>query len=139
VRIPVAGAGRKAAVAAILMACAACGGSGGGGGSPIAPSTGSPGVSGATITIGANGAVSPTQVTIGVGQSVTFVNSDNRSHDMASDPHPSHGQCPSINTIGLIAPGQTKVTNGFGGAGSCGYHDHNDPDNNALKGRVVIQ
>ena len=28
------------------------------------------------------------------GQSVTFVNNDTRSHEMASDPHPTHGTCP---------------------------------------------
>ena len=33
-----------------------------------------------------------------VGQSVTFVNTDSRSHDMESDPHPAHTACPSIAT-----------------------------------------
>jgi hypothetical protein len=41
--------------------------------------------------------------------------------------------------VGLITTGQTKDTFGFAGAGSCGFHDHNDPDNNSVKGRITIQ
>ena len=125
---------------AALGFLAACGG--GGSSSPTAPSspvTGSPGPSGATITIGANGAVSPSQVTVTVGQSVTFVNNDSRTHDMSSDPHPTHTDCPQINAVSLLSPGQTKQTNAFSVARTCGFHDHNSPDSTALQGRIVIQ
>jgi plastocyanin len=130
-------------VAAMIM-MAACGGSsptspGGGGGSVVVQSTGSVGVVGATITIGANGAVSPTQVTVAVGQSVTFTNNSSGPHDMESDPHPAHTDCPSIANVGLLQPGQSKTTFGFANGGSCGYHDHNASDSNALKGRIVVQ
>jgi plastocyanin len=134
----------RAAIAGLFAAAWACGGGGGGGGTPTGPSgptvgsTGTVGAIGATVTI-ANGAVSPGQVTISVGQSVRFVNSDGRSHDVSSDPHPTHTNCPSIANVGTIANGQSKDTMGFSGAGSCGFHDHNDPDNNALKGRITIQ
>ena len=96
--------------AGALAVMTACGGS-----SPDGPSgsSGGPGPSGATITIGSNGAVSPSRVTIGVGQSVTFVNNDSRVHDMASDPHPAHTDCPSMNAAGNLSPGQTKLTNAF--------------------------
>jgi plastocyanin len=134
------------ACAGALVGVAACGGSspsspsgGGGGGSVVVKSTGSVAAAGATITIGANSAVSPSQVTIAVGQSVTFVNSDSRSHDMESDPHPAHTSCPSIANVGLLQPGQSKTTFGFGNSGSCGYHDHNDSTNTALMGRIVVQ
>ena len=127
--------------AAALAAVAACGGSNGGPTSPsggaVVNSTGSVGPIGATITL-SNGAVTPSQVTISVGQSVRVVNSDSRSRDVSSDAHPSHTNCPSLN-LGGIAAGQSRDTQGFGRAGSCGFHDHNDPDNNALKGRVIIQ
>lgn len=132
---------------AALAALAACGGNsnpagpsggGGGGGGAVVGSTGSVGTIGATITI-TNNAVSPSSVTISVGQSVTFVNNDTRSHQMQSDPHPAHTDCPSINNVALISPGQSRNTFGFSGAGSCGYHDHNDPDNGGLRGRIVIQ
>lgn len=139
------GRGRQLGVAAALAALVACGGGGGGGGgTPTGPSgvlvasTGSVGGIGATITI-ANGTASPSQVTIAVGQSVRFVNNDSRTRDMTSDPHPAHTNCPSLANVGLVSPGQTKDSFGFAGTGSCGFHDHNDPDNNGVKGRITIQ
>jgi plastocyanin len=135
----------RAVMAGLLTTAIGCGGGGNGGGNPGGPSggpsvgsTGSVGPIGATITI-ANGSVSPGSVTISVGQSVRFVNSDSRSHDMNSDPHPAHTDCPAIGNVGNLAAGQTKDTFGFSGAGSCGFHDHNDPDNAGLRGRITIQ
>lgn len=124
-------------VAGALVVMAACGGSS----SPTSPSgsSGSPGPSGATITIGSNGAVSPAQVTISVGQSVTFINNDSRVHDMQSNPHPQHTDCPSMNVAGNLSPGQTKLTNAFTAARTCGFHDHNNPDSGSLQGNVIIQ
>jgi plastocyanin len=128
-----------------LATLAACGGSsptgpsGGGGSAPVVGATSSVGPIGATITIGANSAVSPSRVTITVGQSVTFVNNDTKPHTMNSDPHPTHTNCPSINNVGLVSPGQSKSTLGFSGTGTCTYHDHNDSSNSALMGSIVIQ
>jgi plastocyanin len=135
----------QAASVAALLVLSACGGSsptspgGGGGSAPVVQSTGSVGAVGATITIGANGAVSPTQVTVAVGQSVTFTNNSSGTHQMESDPHPAHTDCPSIANVGLLQPGQSKTTFGFANSGSCGYHDHNASENNSLKGRIVVQ
>ncbi len=129
---------RLAAAALGLSLFAACGDDGGSGG-PTTPSGGGPGPSGATITVGSNGAVSPSSVTITVGQSVTFVNNNTRTHELASDPHPAHTNCPSINALAMLGPGQTKLTNSFGAAGTCGFHDHNDPDNASLKGSITIR
>ena len=123
-----------AASLALMMACGD-----GGGSTPTTPSGTGPGASGATITIGTNGAISPSSVSITVGQSVTFVNSDTRSHEMASDPHPAHTNCPSINALGILGAGQTRLTNSFAAAGTCGFHDHGDPDNNGLKGTITIR
>jgi plastocyanin len=123
-----------AAGAALVVVFSACGGDGG---SPSGPS-GSPGPSGATITIGSNGAASPTSVTVSVGQSVTFVNNDSRGHQIASDPHPAHTDCPAINALGTVGAGQTKLTNALS-AGTCGFHDHNEPDNRALQGTITVR
>jgi hypothetical protein len=119
---------------AVAMAC------GGGSDSPVGPTppSGSPGPSGATITI-SNGAVSPSSVTISAGQSVTFVNNDSRGREISSDPHPTHSNCPQVNALGLLSPGQTRETNAFPTARTCGFHDHIDPDNPALRGSIVIQ
>jgi len=127
--------GQAAAVVGLALAMACGGGSYGG---PTDPGTGG-GPSGATITIGANGAVSPTQVTINVGQSVTFTNSSNRVRNMTSDPHPEHNECPPVNLVNLIGPGQTKQTGAFTTARTCGFHDHDDPDNASLRGSIIIR
>lgn len=114
-------------------------GGGGGGGAVIVRDGGSTGASGATMTI-ANGAVSPSSVTVAVGQTVTFINNDNRSHEIASNPHPVHGTCPSIEGgLGSLAPGQTKTTRAFGNSGSCQFHDHLDDGNAALRGTINVQ
>ena len=124
-----------------LGALVACGnGNGGGGGmTPTTPSGPGPGPSGATITIGANGAVSPASVTINAGQSVTFVNNHNAPHEISSDPHPTHTNCPSINALGQIPAGATRITNSFGAAATCGFHDHLDPGNNGLRGTITVR
>lgn len=129
----------KPALAAAALAAAAACGSSGGGGNPGGPSGGGPGPSGATITIGANGAVSPSAVTINSGESVTFVNNSNAPRNMASDPHPAHNDCPAINALGVISAGTTKLTNALTTSRTCGFHDHNDPDNAALKGTITIR
>jgi plastocyanin len=125
--------------AAALAAVAACGGGGGNGG-PTGPSGGggSPGPSGATVTI-ANGRVSPSTVSVAVGQSVTFVNNDGGIRNISSDPHPVHTDCPQLNVVGNLSTGQPKLTNAFSSARTCTFHDHNDPDNGDLKGRIDIR
>ena len=122
-----------------LVSCGGGSSSPTGGTTVISASTGSPGPSGAAITITANG-VSAQQVSITIGQSVTFVNNDTRPHEMASDPHPTHGTCPGIEQgIGTLAVGQTKLTQGFANAGTCGYHDHLNSGTASLLGTIIIR
>lgn len=130
---------QTAAVVA-MTAFVACGGGGGGNGGPIGPGTGggTPGPIGATITI-ANGRVTPASVTITVGQSVNFVNNDGAVRNVSSDPHPVHTDCPALNAVGTISNGQTRATNAFTSARTCGFHNHDDPDNNNLKGSIDIR
>src|SRR5262245_12854189 len=130
---------------AALGMLAACGGGGGGtypgggGTAVIVRDGGTGGPNGATITMTSSG-VSPATVTVAVGQTVTFVNNDSRSHEMASNPHPQHGSCPSMEAgLGVIAAGQTKVTHNFANAGTCGYHDHQDDTNVRFQGTIVVQ
>jgi plastocyanin len=129
----------------MLMSASACGGGGGsstGGPSSvtvISRSTGGTGPIGATVTMTSAG-VNPSSVTVASGQSVTFVNNDNRPHEIASDPHPIHGSCPSIEAgLGQLQPGQSRSTQGFANAGRCTYHDHLDDGNRAFQGSIVIQ
>jgi hypothetical protein len=77
-------------------------------------------------------------VEITVGQSVTFVNSHNIFHEMSSNPHPAHTDCPAVN-IGGLAPGASRTTNALTTARTCGYHDHGDDTNANLQGSIVIR
>ena len=126
----------SAVIAVLLAACggsspAAPGGSGGSGGG-----AGTPGPSGATITI-SNGRVTPASVTVTVGQSVTFINSDGRVRNVSSNQHPDHRDCPPLN-IGPMNNGQTRLTGAFPTARTCGFHDHDDPDNPNVQGQIII-
>lgn len=136
-------------VLAMAVMAGACGGGSGGSSTPTSPSTGG-GTSGggtggsggasatATITIGANGAVSPSTVTVTQGGRVTFVNNDSRSHEMSSDPHPSHEDCPPIDQVGFLTAGQSKTTGNLNTIRVCGFHDHNLPTSTGLQGRITI-
>ena len=126
-------------IVALALLGSACGGSD----SPTAPSGGGGGggggggTSAATITITAAG-VSPSSVTVSAGSRVTFVNNDSRPHDMNSDPHPEHTDCPEIN-VGFLAAGQSGTTQNLNRVRTCGFHDHNQPDVQSLKGTIRIQ
>jgi plastocyanin len=132
---------KQVAVASVLATALACGGSGGGSNNPNTPGSGggTPGPVGATITIGANDTVSPSTVTINPGESVTFVNNGTRSHQMASDPHPAHTDCPAINALGVVDRGQSRSTNALTASRTCGFHDHNEDTNAGLRGSIVIR
>ena len=123
------------------VAASACGGdddsnptapSGGGGGGG-----GGTGTIAATITITAAG-VSPSTVTVSAGSRVTFVNNDSRPHDMSSDPHPAHTDCPGV-TVGFLQAGQSATTQNLNTVRTCGFHDHNQPDVTSLQGTIRIQ
>jgi plastocyanin len=135
----------QAAVGAAFVAlmAAACGGGGGNSTTPTTPtapaSPTTPGSDTATITIGADGRVTPSSVTITRGGRVTMVNNHNIAHDMASDPHPEHTQCPELNQWGFLQPGQSRTSGNLNTARTCGFHDHNLPANTGLQGRVIIQ
>jgi plastocyanin len=96
------------------------------------------GTSTPTVTI-ANNAVSPKNITVTRGSQVTFVNNDNQSHDMESDPHPIHTDCPEINQVGLLSPGQSRRTGILNIARVCGYHDHDRDMVESLRGTITIQ
>lgn len=128
---------RVAAIATGLMigALAGCGGSD----SPTGPSDpgGGAGSVGATITITASG-ITNSSPTISTGQSITVINNDARSHNVSSNPHPNHTDCPSLN-LGNLAAGQQATTNAFTVARACGYHDHNDPTNGQWTGTITVR
>jgi plastocyanin len=83
--------------------------------------------------------VSPVELTVAAGSRVTFVNNDARPHNMTSDPHPDHTDCPALNQAGLLAPGQRRETGNLVEVRTCGYHDHDNDQDNRWKGRLVVR
>ena len=134
VRTLVRGAGAALTVAAALSC---------GGGSSSAPPTSSsamctPSTSPTTFVI-MNNTVCPQSITVARGTQVTFSNQDSIIHDMNSDPHPEHTDCPEINQVGFLNPGQSRLSGNLNVARRCGFHDHSRPENASTKGTIVIQ
>jgi plastocyanin len=118
-------------MAAAMIAC--------GNKSPTVPSPGSlPPVQTNTITLTSSGA-NPRNVEIAVGSRVLFVNNDSKSHNMASDPHPEHTQCPELNQIGFLSAGQSRETGNLVTPKSCGFHDHDSPSTGSLQGLITAK
>jgi plastocyanin len=78
-------------------------------------------------------------ITVPLGARVRFVNNDSRSHNMTSDPHPEHDLCPALNQVGFLRPGQQRETGNLVEAGTCGFHDHDDPDVVNLRGQITAR
>jgi hypothetical protein len=102
------------------------------------PSPPPPPVPSITIVITPSG-VSPKNVEIPLGARVLFINNDTRDHTMGTDPHPDHTDCPVLNQVGLLKPGEQRETGNFVVARTCGYHDHELPTLTELWGTVVTR
>ncbi|MDA1306346.1 MAG: hypothetical protein O2917_03670 [Acidobacteria bacterium] len=118
--------------AGVLAAC---------GGSATAPSPGgnTPPVQTNTITITAQGGASPLHIVVNQGTRVVFINNDTRVHEMSSDAHPAHTDCPEINQVGLLNPGQQRETGNLTTVRTCGFHDHINPGIANLRGSITIR
>jgi plastocyanin len=107
-------------------------------GSDAAPSPDPGPAPAATITITASGA-SPKSVTVSPGSQVLFVNSDSREHQMYSDPHPEHTDCPAFDQVGSLRAGQSRATGNLNLIRTCGFHDHLRFEDTSLRGSVIIR
>jgi hypothetical protein len=88
------------------------------------------------VRIGPSG-LDPIELSAILGTCVVFVNQDTVAHDIRSDPHPGHSNCPALN-VGLVPSGKTSVTLAINTWGVCGYHDELAPDDERFKGHFVI-
>jgi plastocyanin len=93
----------------------------------------------ATIVIMPNNSFQPAEVKILVGGRVTFINQNNRAHDITSDPLHLHTDCPPVMEVGFIQPGQTKVSGALNTIRTCGFHDHMQENNPDLHGKIIIE
>ncbi|HWW83194.1 MAG TPA: hypothetical protein VNZ26_06305 [Vicinamibacterales bacterium] len=126
-----------AALAILATSCA-------GGSSPSTPAGGDPppasctNLPNSTTFLIVNDAVCPKNITVSAGTQVTFVNNDVIAHQMFSNPHPEHTDCPEINQVGFLSPGQSRLTGNLNTVRVCGFHDHGEFENKALQGTITI-
>jgi plastocyanin len=123
-------------VLALALTLTACGGDDGNG--PTGPSTPVTGPPGTTINITSSG-VSPQTLTVPAGTRVTFTNNDGRPHEMASNPHPEHTDCPELNQVGHLESGQLRESGNLNTRRTCQFHDHINPNSSQFFGSIVIQ
>ena len=112
------------------VVAAACSSSGG---NPTGPSTDTV----PTVTVSATG-FSPKEVAIPVGGRVRFVNSDTVNRQVNSNPFPTHDNCPAINEVDLMTPGQSKMTGVFSTQAACGFHEHLTEGDPEFRGLILI-
>ena len=86
-----------------------------------------------------NNVATPKDIIVPLGSQVTFINNDNRQHDMESNPHPEHTECPAIAQAGFLNPGQSRQTGNLTTARICGYHDHILADVAGLQGSITVR
>jgi hypothetical protein len=102
------------------------------GASPSSPS------SATTIVIGSAG-LSASEVRIKAWSQVRFTNNDTRPHSIVSDPIDLHSDCPPVNQVGLLNPGESRNTGTLNLTKVCRFHDHPNHSDQALRGRIVVQ
>ena len=125
------------AIAAAIAIVAACGSSSSS--SSTSPSGSCTPSSSPTTFVIMNNTVCPTSITVTRGTQVTFSNQDIVIHEMDSDPHPEHNDCPELNQVDFLNPGQSRQSGNLNTARTCGFHDHQNPDRASMKGTIRIQ
>ena len=127
----------RAPAVLLVVSVTACGGGGGTGYDPgPGPTAVDPITTEFVFTIGPSG-VTPREMRVPVGARVAFRNQDGRSHQMTSNPHPVHTDCPAIN-VGIVPAGQARTTGALEAERSCGFHDHDRELDQSLWGRVLV-
>ena len=92
-----------------------------------------------TISVTATG-FKPKESEIALGGRARFENIDDRLHSIASNPLISHADCPPINEVGILVPGQSKLTGAFTEAKTCGYHDTaSEGSGQVLMGTITVR
>jgi hypothetical protein len=68
----------------------------------------------------------PEELTIAVGERVSFMNHDRTPYSIAGGREPSGNECPEINVVGMLASGDTRATEPFTTAITCDFRFSRD-------------
>lgn len=85
-----------------------------------------------------NTGIAPKQVRVYPGSRLTFTNTDTANHEIASNPLHLHTDCPELNAIGFLVPGQSRTTSAPGIVRACGFHDHTNEGDARFYGTVFV-
>lgn len=77
----------------------------------------------------------PKSTKIKAGDSVIFMNTGQKTHQINSSPHPSHDDSPFLNKIGLLKPKDQKTIE-FEEKGVYKFHDHFFP---SYTGTITVE
>ncbi|MCC6934250.1 MAG: hypothetical protein IT406_00940 [Candidatus Yanofskybacteria bacterium] len=80
----------------------------------------------------------PKSLTVHTGDSVSIINATDALYWPASDPHPSHTNCPGFDAKRGLQRGD-GYTLTFSEKRTCGYHNHVDPANASQRGTIIVQ
>ena len=81
----------------------------------------------------------PYETTVATRGQVTFVNRDLVVHQIQGGIDPDHPDCPEIDVVGSLQPGQSRATNPLPTARTCDYHDHTEGGHHGFSGKIVIR
>jgi plastocyanin len=77
----------------------------------------------------------PKTVKVKAGESVTFMNTGIKNHQVNSNPHPAHDDFPILNEVGLLKSKDQKRIE-FKKKGAYTFHDHLNP---SFTGSIIVQ
>jgi hypothetical protein len=80
----------------------------------------------------------PREITIAVGESVSFMNHEHTPYTVAAGAGPAQPACAEINMVGVLPPGEIRSTAPFSAAKTCDYHI---PSGQAVlfSGRIIVR
>ena len=73
-----------------------------------------------------------------MGQQFLLVNRSSANRQISSNRHPIHTDCPPLNQPGFLPSGASGLSGIFDIARSCGFHDHQNPIDQTMRGEIVI-
>jgi hypothetical protein len=80
----------------------------------------------------------PEELTIAVGERVSFMNHDRTTYTIAGGREPSGPDCPEVNVVGVLTSGDTRNTEPFTTAKTCEFHVSHD-QSGLVTGRIIIR
>ncbi len=121
---------RAFAATIIGVAAASCGSQ-----TPTSPAGG--GALAWTVMLESTG-LNPPEITVGVGDSVSFMNHEAAPFTIVGGAGPSQSACPEISAVGVLGLGEIRSTLPFTTAKTCDYHV---PRGQAVlfSGRIVVR